>query len=446
MCSKGCDNFKGDSRAAHKVAGFDSSTDVDYDELLDFWSDEELQKQKDSLVKVVTHCLKVLKARSLDVQAVTDVKVEDSEAEVLFGAVGSAILPFARSLILLLRAATSVVRLRERKSGKETGDDNGSQDDKLLNALLGDPEIMCSEDGFLFLKEMGGPLPSNVSDESETLLESDSWWSLMNRWLLSAVCLEVHHSAHGVGVASTAAKAPPSPEKVATYGTAEGAMGYTTPEASTENNSQTGMAKGHAAAMQAEDEADDEDEAEDEEMEDDAIDGLVVQNEVRMIFDNQNVLMDDELADSEEDDMMDIEEEMVAFAEQALGVARAPLTHHPLHPLTSDVLDDTSDDNSTVNSSGISDKVRDVESRYAGVGRSPMLPYQPSLLGLVKIGPGKQGAPFEYDAASAVMHDLSHLGMIHRRGTSSKLEADTSFSMNSHLFLFTSFQVFLRSV
>ena len=58
--------------------------------------------------------------------------------------------------------------------------------------------------------------------------------------------------------------------------------------------------------MQAEDEADDEDEAEDEEMEDDAIDGLVVQNEVRMIFDNQNVLMDDELADSEEDDMMDM--------------------------------------------------------------------------------------------------------------------------------------------
>ena len=224
--------------------GFDSSTDVDYDELLDFWSDEELQKQKDSLVKVVTHCRKVLKARSLDVQAVTDVKVEDSEAEVLFGAVGSAILPFAKSLILLLRAATSVVRLRERKSGKETGDDNGSQDDKLLNALLGDPEIMCSEDGFLFLKEMGGPLPSNVSDESETLLDSVSWWSLMNRWLLSAVCLEVHHSAHGVGVASTAAKAPPSPEKVATNGTAEGAMGYTTPEASRENNSQTGMANG----------------------------------------------------------------------------------------------------------------------------------------------------------------------------------------------------------
>ena len=99
-----------------------------------------------------------------------------------------------------------------------------------------------------------------------------------------------------------------------------------------------------------------------------------------------------------------------------MGVARAPLTHHPLHPLTSDLLDDTSDDNSNDNASGMSDKVREVENKFAGVGRSPILPYQPSLLGLVKIGPGKQGAPFEYDAASRVMRDSSHLGMIHRRG------------------------------
>jgi hypothetical protein len=41
------------------------------------------------------------------------------------------------------------------------------------------------------------------------------------------------------------------------------------------------MGHGLAAAMQADDEADDEDEAED-----DAI-GLAVQNEVRMIFENQ---------------------------------------------------------------------------------------------------------------------------------------------------------------
>ena len=119
--------------------------------------------------------------------------------------------------------------------------------------------------------------------------------------------------------------------------------------------------------------------------------------------------------------------EIIAFAEAtALGASRAPL---PLHPLTTDLLDDTSDDNTFANMSGMSEKERDTENKYAGVGRSPILAYQPSLLGLVKVGPGKQGSPFEYDAASNVMHDLSHLGMIHRRGiaTNSLIRLPKSF-------------------
>ena len=121
--------------------------------------------------------------------------LNDEEAGALFGAVGGAILPFARSLILLLRAATSVVRLREKKTDKTT--DDSAQDDKLLSSLLGDDEIMSSEDGFLFLKELGGPLPCNVTEVSDTSLDGDSWWSLMNRWLLSAVGLEINHASHG---------------------------------------------------------------------------------------------------------------------------------------------------------------------------------------------------------------------------------------------------------
>jgi hypothetical protein len=72
-----------------------------------------------------------------------------------------------------------------------------------------------AKDGFLFLKEMGGQLPSNVSS-----------WSLTNRRLLSAVCLEVH----GFGGASTVTEAPPfSPEKAGNNGTGEEPVGYTTP-------------------------------------------------------------------------------------------------------------------------------------------------------------------------------------------------------------------------
>lgn len=173
--------------------GLDTSVMFDDDELLEFWLDEEeLQKEKTALTTIVLHCRKVLSARSLEIQTV-DMKCDDNEADALFEAVSGAILPFARSLILLLRAATSVVRLRERKSG--IAGDHSSQDDKLLDSLLGDAEIMTSEDGFRFLKELGGPLPSHVSDDTETSLDGSSWTSLMNRWLLSAIGLEINHSA-----------------------------------------------------------------------------------------------------------------------------------------------------------------------------------------------------------------------------------------------------------
>ena len=47
---------------------------------------------------------------------------------------------------------------------------------------------------------------------------------------------------------------------------------------------------------------------------------------------------------------------------------------------------------------------------------SPIVSYQPSLLATQKIGPGRQGSMFEAGAASAVMADLSHLGLIHKKG------------------------------
>ncbi len=193
------------------------------------------------------------------------------------------------------------------------------------------------------------------------------------------------------------------------------AVGYTTPDTSF-HSSQPGIGDrhgnlDHSAAMDIEEEA----------MDDGNLQGTQ-HREIRIMFDNQNVLMDNELADSDEDDDMDmmdiddVQDEVIAFAETALGASRAPLPHNPLHPLTTDLLDDTSDDNTCANMTGMSEKEREAETKYAGVGRSPILAYQPSLLGLVKVGPGKQGAPFEYDAASNVMHDLSHLGMIHRHG------------------------------
>jgi hypothetical protein len=63
-------------------------------------------------------------------------------------------------------------------------------------------------------------------------------------------------------------------------------------------------------------------------------------------------------------DIDKMEEEMLLLH------VRAPLTHHPLHPLTSDLIDGTFGDSSNGSSSGIIDNERDAESRYACVAWS----------------------------------------------------------------------------
>lgn len=50
--------------------------------------------------------------------------------------------------------------------------------------------------------------------------------------------------------------------------------------------------------------------------------------------------------------------------------------------------------------------------KFSRVSSSSIIPYQPSLLGKKRIGRGPS-RHFDYNAASKVMSDLSHLGMIH---------------------------------
>jgi hypothetical protein len=397
--------------------GYETCLEVEDDEYLENWTEEEVKKEKSSLAKIVSHCRRVVKSRSLDIGTVAEIKVKDSEVDLLLSGIGSAILPFARSLILLLRASSSAVRQRQRKSGKESVHER-TPDEKLLDSLLYNSEIMSCEDGFLLLKELGGPLPSHVTSEVETSVDGDSWWSLMNRWILSAIGLEMHQGCRGrSSVADTSFSSGNRESSNMAVSHDQGSMFQPS------SHSTDGFVR---VERQPTADEDDLDESEDEGVDDDDMDELhnPEHNEVRMIFNNQNVLMDEELANSDED-MMDIDfgdEVMEAFVElePPLGVARRPVTQHPLHPMTSDLLDDTSDDNSDEHSSNMSEKDRNVDSKFAGVSRSSIIPYQPSFLGLVNIGLGKRGSPFDFDSASKVMRDLSHLGIIHRKGIPTK--------------------------
>jgi hypothetical protein len=116
-----------------------------------------------------------------------------------------------------------------------------------------------------------------------------------------------------------------------------------------------------------------------------------------------------EIAD--EDEEFDEAEEMVDFP-GALGVGAGIVASVFGASPTSALSDgqDTDDDSS----SGTDGDNRSPDREFAHLSRSPVLPYQPCILGTQKIGPGGM-SQFDYSAASAVMADLSHLGTIHRK-------------------------------
>jgi Proteolysis_6 C-terminal len=105
----------------------------------------------------------------------------------------------------------------------------------------------------------------------------------------------------------------------------------------------------------------------------------------------------EELADS-----MDEAEEMIGFDGPSFG-------SHPAIGSRTDT------GGSSDASSATPDDFPEVDNKFANVSQCPILPFQPTLLGSIGVGPGRSGSLFEYSNANEVMADMSHLGLIHRK-------------------------------
>ena len=124
----------------------------------------------------------------------------------------------------------------------------------------------------------------------------------------------------------------------------------------------------------------------------------------------------DESDDALEEMEMDEAEEMVDFADQVqdLGVNGFHGRGHVASIPNADVSGDEPSSSGSDDDDG-----NETAYVFAGVSQAPIISYQPSVLGTRPIGPGRQGS-LEAGQASAVMSDLSHLGMIHVKGTFKK--------------------------
>ena len=180
--------------------GFDSidGMEIDEEDEEGRWDPQEMQKESEALARLYSHCRARVLTGSLD----SDAGLIEGRSDVqspanLFGNVGRSILPFARSVVLMMRACYAAVKGRSRKKGA-SGDETGAPDTnpsvRLLESVLSGTETMTTNDGMFILKEMLSPLPSSIIDGS------GEWWAIVNRWLTGAIGLERHHGSRGKSV------------------------------------------------------------------------------------------------------------------------------------------------------------------------------------------------------------------------------------------------------
>ncbi|GKY92493.1 hypothetical protein MPSEU_000219700 [Mayamaea pseudoterrestris] len=336
------------------------------------WSVTEQMSEGTALTTLVTYCRSMITKKSLQPldEMLIDGSIEASPTQLL-STVGDAILPFARSLVLMLRATSAVIRQRGLKDAKRSTVVS-PDDDRLLSCIL-DNEFMSQEDGFYLLKILGGPYPS-------ALINSQGpWKSLIDDWLMSAVGFELHHGSMGKSclLVGNTMKHTSRLQHTRKYDSSEDDMEGSTSQIEMEVDEDTDRMNESTGSA---------------------------------YLNRHHMLMDDDVDESDEElSEVDGPEEVVDLGGQMVGGPIFQASSNNVSSLDSVGSEDFS-------SSGSEGEV-DTDREFAHVSRAPILPYQPSTYAIEGIGPGRQGTLLECESANAVMADLSHLGLIHRRFT-----------------------------
>lgn len=355
------------------------------------WTGPDIEKEGGALAQFTLHCREKVRSKSLLPSSGLSAVEGDLKASQVLCALGDAILPFARSLVLLLRGSTALIRERCRLSQIET---KPSPFDKVLDEVILGSEIMTCEDGFFIYKALQAPMPTTLTDTASP------WWPQVDGWLIAVAGWELHHGTLGNSVVP-----------MITNGTMQDYSNTNLPQSSAEKASNgqnqtrnSAEAAGSAASKGSASMIDSEEEIMDIDSNNEG------GNEVNFV--QYNGMGEEEESDEELMEGVELDNEEIAvvgFPEVAGGLAVNPSRR----TAGNDGPGDSSDENSSAGGSIVA--VSRLDRAFAHVSRSPIIAYQPSLLALAGIGAVRQGTFFESDLAISVMADLSHLGLIHRR-------------------------------
>ena len=380
--------------------GFDSvdGMEIDEEDEEGRWDPSEMLAEGQALSKLYNHCKARALSGSLDSDSTMLNGPEVSSPTNLFGNVGRAILPFSRSVILMMRACYAATKSRARRKG--SGDENvDGEDSRALESFLDGEETMNTNDGMFIMKEIGAQMPSVLTDES------NSSWKMINRWLTGVIGLEKHHGSSGKSILPILYAPSEGADKMILDSPVNGGgsknddakQDFPTNDPATEPESSSAF-DGASSAFSSSD----------LESNGAPIDHGV-QNGMPLVGHNYNDSLVDDSDEELIDEDMDMEdEEMIDFADVGIAVGAAAVAAAAgmnAEESGDEPSSSGSDDGENQNTSHV----------FAGLGESPIISYQPSLLAQAPIGPGKQGSMLEASAASAVMSDLSHLGMVHMK-------------------------------
>jgi hypothetical protein len=340
-------------------------------------------------------------------------------------AVCAAILPFVRSVVLLLRAGFSILRARKKSSS------NPSDFEEDISDVLEHASTMTCNDALRVMRGLGCPLPSELVSSVEG--GADGWLPVIERWLASVASLESHHGSRGQSVYFDPVSRKPVPSYAINTLPIFGDDSIDEDEEQTDNkavpNSQGISDSGSDLALTAtrsrkqteemleDPEAFDESTSEWMELNDPREDGDAEDaEEVETDGEDENLMMQDpnmrgavavfapSFAEMDEQESED--EEMMDDAGE--GNAFFVLSRRAASPSATDSKDD---DETADNSETKSDDF------FADVAHAAIIPYQPSLLAEDVLGPGPRGASFDCSIASKLLYEMSHLSLIHREGS-----------------------------
>ena len=379
--------------------GFDSvdGMEIDEEDEEGRWNPSEMQAEGEALAKLYSHCRARVMSGSLESNSKMQQGPELSSPINLFGNVGRAILPFSRSIILMMRACNAATISRSRRKGAED-EDMDSENSRALESFLDGTETMNTNDGMFILKEIGADMPSAIVDES------NSFWKIVNRWLTGVIGLEKHHGSSGKSILpilySPIGSSQDEDADRMIVDSQEDVVINEDGNKNTEQDSPTIDAATEPESSSTFDGSNSPFLSSDLESNSAPVDHEV-QNEMPMVGHFYNGSLGDDSDEELIDEEMEIDdEEMMDFADVGASVSGGGIN---AEDSGDEATSSGSDDGENQNTSHV----------FAGLGESPIISYQPSLLAQAPIGPGKQGSMLEAMAASSVMSDLSHLGMVH---------------------------------